>query len=122
MSKNNKTKRHKVHRLVAQTFIPNPNNLPCVLHENDIKTDNRVSNLFWGTHQDNIEDKVKKGRQSKGSDQGNSILTEDLVRMIRKLRKETGEGCIKISRRLGLENHKAAVDNVIRGTVWKYLK
>ena len=47
LTKNNVGKRCKVHRLVAQTFLPNPNNLPCVNHKDEDKANNNINNLEW---------------------------------------------------------------------------
>jgi len=61
LSKNGKWGAKKIHVILATIFLPNPNNYPVVRHLNDIKDDNRLSNLCWGTYAENSRDAYRNG-------------------------------------------------------------
>lgn len=50
-----------IHRLVAESFIPNPEGHPFVLHWDDNPENNQVSNLRWGTRSENTHDSIRNG-------------------------------------------------------------
>ena len=52
--KDGKGKTSRVHRLVAEAFIPNPENLPLINHKDEVASNNCVSNLEWCTHSYNM--------------------------------------------------------------------
>lgn len=58
-----KKDKHQMHRLVAETFIPNPENKPCVGHDDCNPLNNCVDNLYWCTYEENNNHPITKERQ-----------------------------------------------------------
>ena len=71
-----------VHRIVALTFIPNPESLPCINHKNQDKADNRSENLEWcsvaynNTYGDRVQRIADKKRGSKHSAEAKKKMSE----------------------------------------------
>lgn len=79
----NSRKTQFVHRLVAKTFIPNPENKPFVNHINGVKLDNRVENLEWVTHQENVDHAIRTNLfQWSGQDNNAATLNNKQVEEI----------------------------------------
>ena len=55
LCKANRTKTYRLKRLVAEAFIPNPENKPCIIHINGDHTDCRASNLRWATRSETFK-------------------------------------------------------------------
>ena len=78
-----KRKCKAIHRMLAEAFIPNPNNLPEVNHKDANRMNNSLDNLEWVTHGQNIKHSYSlKNRSALGINNTNVSLTENTVKEI----------------------------------------
>lgn len=105
ITKNGKHLQKYAHRLIANAFIPNPNNLPEVRHLNDCPSDNEIENLAWGTHSDNVRDAIQNGRTYTASVE----IRDKSLESVRKPVKATNENT-------GKELYFRSVNDAARGT------
>jgi hypothetical protein len=97
-----------LHRLLAETFIPNPNNLPQVNHKSGIKTDNRLENLEWCTGLENTHHAFTTGLQIKK-------LTKEQVKEI----KESQLTCYGLSKIYNVNSN--AIRKIKNNISWKHI-
>lgn len=122
LTKEGEGKKFLVHRLVAQAFIPNPNNLPLVNHIDECPKNNRFDNLEWcteaynsnyGTRNTRIAEKISKGVNRYSLD-GEYIDSFE----------STAEACRKLGLPLNRQSNISAVCRGVRkstlGYIWKF--
>lgn len=103
--KKGKFKSYSVHRLVAEHFIPNSDNKSCIDHINTNKTDNRVCNLKWVTHKENMNNPITKTKHLKFLKKNNENISKPVIqftmdgKLVRKWNSATD-----VQRELGFNN------------------
>ena len=116
---NGKSKMFKVHRLVAENFIPNPNNYKFINHIDNNPANNNVKNLEWCTPKQNSEHRDRQGRQGRHPHQrkiGQYDIYNNLIK--------EWDGLRYAKRQTGINNIDAALhgrQNTSGGFKWKFL-
>lgn len=108
-----------VHRLVLEAFVgPCPVGMECC-HEDGDPTNNRLSNLRWGTKKSNEADKLRHGTYGWGEKNSNAKLTEVAVREIKALLlAKMSQG--KIAKRFNV--HNMTISRIARGIIWRHVQ
>lgn len=108
-----------VHRIVAQTFLPNPELKRTVNHKNGNKLDNNVENLEWSTYSENLKHAVDTGLTQRGSTKVNAKLNELQVEEI-KLMLASGRTNTDIAMKYNV--HCATISEIRQGRTWKHVR
>lgn len=83
LSRDGKRKQFRIHRLVAELFVSNPEGKPQVNHRDGVKFNNHVSNLEWATPSENMHHAYDTGLAPLGEEHGQAKLTNEQIVHIR---------------------------------------
>ena len=120
LSNQSKFKQFLIHRLIAHAFIPNPDNKPFINHINGVRNDNRIENLEWCTNKENIHHAIKNGsRNDKGENNPNSKLTEEQIRTIKWLLKNSNLKQKEIANMFNV--HPTHISSIKRNKYWNFV-
>jgi len=114
LRKNNKYVGKELHRLLAETFIDNTLNLPCVNHIDGVKTNNSLENLEWCSYSENLVHAYKNGLRSSGERRNGSKIPIKIIPYIIKLA-ELGLSAKEISNIINVG--KTTIYDLISGKV-----
>ena len=119
--KNHKDIQFTIHRLVALTFLPNPNNLPEINHKDGNKFNNCITNLEWCTPSENTRHAVRIGIKGdfRGSKNGRARLNEDQVAEIKHLLRDSNLTTAEIAEKYNVS--KQIIYNIRVNTTWKHV-
>lgn len=118
LTENSKSKYRFVHRLIAETFIDNPECKKEVNHKDGNKLNNHISNLEWVTRHENIKHAFDTGLYRSTEKSPNSKLTNDNITDIRQMI-DSGKSLNSIGKMYGV-NH-ATIRHIKLGLTWKRL-
>ena len=116
LRKNNKSKIFLLHRLVAEAFIPNIENKPCINHIDCNRENNKAENLEWCTQQENITYMDNLNRRNSGKK-----LSEEEVKAIRK-KKDKGLFYKDVWSEYKNTLSLSGFQKIWYGYTWKYLQ
>ena len=112
-------KLRKLARLILEAFQgPPPWGMEC-RHMNGVPHDDRARNLAWGTHKENIDDKLRHGTHQTGERHGCHKLTDDLVRRIRQEYAAGGITQRQLAVKYGV-TQGGSIGPLLRGETWRY--
>lgn len=119
--KNGKYKKCKIHRLVAEAFIPNPENKETVDHKYNNKFDNYYENLSWKTQSENNQAAYDTGAKKSGEESYQAKLTNEQVRFIREnyIPNDLKFGALALSERFCVRLD--SIYNVVTGKTYRHI-